>query len=564
MRKNVIAEESRAILALVPQRLISIRLFLWTFPISIIVVTFLIPEKINSGEELLKWFIIALLGHISMLPFVIYSRDKDGHNKQIPLLLMMGIVRGGVLGLLPPLLGVSDPLEIPWRITNSMVSIFYFFLVSAIVYEFQSAFRKELTRKIQEVSIKQAEIEISSGDVNSQLLISRISELQQKILATLSNTPTRENFEARAKDIDMLVRKHIRPLSKSQWKDGQLVWVNAGPVKVLRETLSVAPLHVWAVAILTLPFSIVGQYNRYGLLNTFVTQVTWLFEAWLVQVIARKLQPVRDGNYLKRNLTILFLVITIITPVMYWIHTIWPGNLFNTQSQVTAHLFSAITVTILLLVSSVIIALEADKAFVFETLGNAIKEKDFQDLISSGIRANTESKYGQYLHAEVQSQLLACKLLLLKAAESDFTLFSPEVTNQINNRLKQIQQPYERPAARIPSDRVKELSESWTGLAEITFDLSPEMSELHANSDVISQLIEESVVNSIRHGKAKQIHIKNIVFGDRIDFIISDNGILKAGQSQGGLGTILFNAFTESWSLNRVGDQTILKFSVRP
>ncbi len=550
-------------LALIPQTLISMRTFFWTLPIAIVLTTLFVPLEISSAEDLIRWFWISVFGHFSMLPFVIYSRDKTGHEVHIPLLLMMGTVRGGVIGLLAPLFGVTDPLEIAWRILNSVTFIFYCFLIASIVFDFQTTFRKELTKKIKEVILKGATIDAPLNDVNSQELLSRINVLRLKILDTLNGAPTQENLKARSKDIDQLVRKHIRPLSKSQWQDGELIWVNAGFMRVIQETLSIAPLHVWAVAVLSLPISVIGQYNRYGVLNTLITQLIWFLAAWILPQIARKIKPAKDGNYLNQNLIIILLVWFLVTPTVYWIHSIWPGNPYDVQNLLMAHLFSAFTVTILLLSSSLILSLRKDSAFVFDYLSSTIKEKDLQNLINSGVRANTESDYGQYLHAAVQSQLLACKLLLLKAAESNFTLFPPEITQQINHRLEQIQQPYEKPAARIPLERVNQLATSWAGLSEVTYSLPPEMSELRSTSDVISQLIEESVINSIRHGKATRIHIEGVSSEGLSTFVISDNGHFEKAQSSGGLGTILFDTFADTWSINRDGDQTILKFSVR-
>ena len=165
-------------------------------------------------------------------------------------------------------------------------------------------------------------------------------------------------------------------------------------------------------------------------------------------------------------------------------------------------------------------------------------------------------------HAEVQSQLLACKLLLLKAAESDFELFPPEVTKQIADRMEKIKQPYEKPVARVPAQRLSELQKSWSGLAAISFELAPELGQLHGYSDVASQLIEESVVNSIRHGKASEIKVQGNFIGSLLHVKISDNGEFTSGQSHEGLGTILFNTFTKDWSLKREGSQTLLSFTI--
>jgi signal transduction histidine kinase len=170
--------------------------------------------------------------------------------------------------------------------------------------------------------------------------------------------------------------------------------------------------------------------------------------------------------------------------------------------------------------------------------------------------------YAQYLHAEVQSQLLACKLLLLKAAETDFQLFPPEVTKQILDRMEKIKQPYQKPAARIPAKRLEELKASWAGLADITFDLEPELSELHSYSDVVSQLIEEAVVNSIRHGKASSISVASRVGDKEIEISIIDNGTGTIGNTGSGLGTILFETFSSRWKLEKVSDKTTLTFAV--
>ena len=181
MPKNFIARESRAALLLIPETIISLRTFFWTLPFSVVIATFLIPLEFNGVEELFFWFWIAVLGHFSMLPFVIYAKYKNGYINQVSLLLMMGIVRGGVIGLLAQLFGVIDPLEIPWRVANSMVLVFYWFIVASFLSEFQSSLRTELTKKIKEATLKNVRLDDSSYDVHNHLLIARINQLQKKL-----------------------------------------------------------------------------------------------------------------------------------------------------------------------------------------------------------------------------------------------------------------------------------------------------------------------------------------------------------------------------------------------
>jgi anti-sigma regulatory factor (Ser/Thr protein kinase) len=107
-----------------------------------------------------------------------------------------------------------------------------------------------------------------------------------------------------------------------------------------------------------------------------------------------------------------------------------------------------------------------------------------------------------------------------------------------------------------------EIAQSWQGLAEIEYELIPEFTEFHSQSEITSQLIEEAVVNAIRHGKASQISIKAKASGSSVSVFVRDNGVMQMAKTNSGLGTILLNTFTESWSLEREGDQSLLTFSV--
>ena len=183
-------------------------------------------------------------------------------------------------------------------------------------------------------------------------------------------------------------------------------------------------------------------------------------------------------------------------------------------------------------------------------------------MIDGGFAASTQSEYAQYLHAEVQSQLMACKLLLLKAAESDFTLMSPEVTQKVLARLELLNQPYEKKPDRIPTVRLQELKKTWQGLAVINFDLPPELSKVSRNGEIISQLIEELIVNAIRHGKAKNITASARVEGGQCLISVLDDGRLKSTKKSG-LGSTLFEVFAPDWKLSATSQGTLATLTAK-
>jgi anti-sigma regulatory factor (Ser/Thr protein kinase) len=99
-------------------------------------------------------------------------------------------------------------------------------------------------------------------------------------------------------------------------------------------------------------------------------------------------------------------------------------------------------------------------------------------------------------------------------------------------------------------------------MAKISYELPDELEDIKGYSQILSQLITEGVVNSIRHGGASEISISATFSEKELQVMIMDNGHLESGTSSRGLGSILFNTFTKSWNLSRKDNQTVLLFVI--
>ena len=281
----------------------------------------------------------------------------------------------------------------------------------------------------------------------------------------------------------------------------------------------------------------------------------------LDRVLLRKMNT--DQGFWRINLTFVAVLVTVIYPITFIVQNTATIDVNSSMSaMITGYLLSGFTALSLFIIGAMLFTIQNDQGFAFQFLSDIIKKGELETLLKQTQSGNTDSQFAQYVHAEVQSQLLACKLLLLKAAESEFELFPPDITAQIVERMEKIKQPYQRPAAKVTSKRLPEIAQSWQGLAEIEYELIPEFSEFHSQSEITSQLIEEAVVNAIRHGKASEISIKAISSVSSISVTVRDNGVMQMAKASSGLGTILLNTFTESWSLEREGDHSLLTFSV--
>jgi len=562
MKQQRISEEIRDVVRLLPTHLVYTRVFLWTYPFSLFLSVAVTPIKINGGKELLLWLLLGFVSHSAMYPFVYYGNTGKKLSEQIFLVVLMGIARGLVAGILAPLLGLHDPLPVPVRAGNSAIAVFYWMVAGAIIVQYGFAFRRKVKGRLTEI-LEKGIVDlphVAKASVNE--LVTIIGVLQEKIVNTVGSKPTRSDIQLASADIDALINDHIRPLSQARWRDGNLVSLKVGLLPVIRRTLTNQMIPTIPVIVLTFPFSFILQTTSIGFWSTLIAQTTWIS---LVILMDRAYLPriKIDQGYWNRNLVYFGGIIAVIYPITFVVQHATPFALSSSKSaMVEGYILSALTQIALFIIGAMLFGIKNDQDFAFEFLSDIIKKGELEDLLKQSQSDNVDSHFAQYVHAEVQSQLLACKLLLLKAAESDFELFPPEITAQIVERMEKIKQPYQHPVAKVTSKRLPELAQAWQGLADIEYELIPEFGEFHNQSEITSQLIEEAVVNAIRHGKASKISIKAVATGSSISIYVRDNGSLAKVDGSSGLGTVLLNTFAESWTLERDGDQSLLTFSV--
>jgi hypothetical protein len=510
----------------------------------------------------MKWLIIGFLAHTSMIPFVVYGKNHNSRLEQISLVVLMGAARGTTIGLLAPLFDLTDSMPVAVRITNTTFAVVYWFIAGSILVEYGVSFQRKVKLLLTEIIEKNFSGISKAAESSTHELTRIIVHLQARILDVIGGSPTKTELENASAEIDSLVQSHLRPLAQSQWRDGKLIWIRAGIFSTLRQTLSAQKIPVVAVILLTFPFAAVTQSSRMGLLSAALVLGIWIALVLIGEKFIYRSQ-FSPTNVFQSNLYFLALVIFFVYPTVFVMNYSLPFlDHSPTLTMVQGYVLSAITQSSLFIIGALVVSLSDDQEFAFQFLSDVIAKGELDNLIQQTRSGNTDAQFAQYVHAEVQAQLLACKLLLLKGAQSEFELFPPEITRQITERMERIKQPYVRPAAQITAQRLVEISKSWSGLAEISYELPPELSQLQSYSEVTSQLIEEAIVNSIRHGNATKIAVRASKSQDLIEVSVTDNGKLENIGNEAGLGSILFNTFAHNWSINSVGNNTVLTFTV--
>lgn len=166
------------------------------------------------------------------------------------------------------------------------------------------------------------------------------------------------------------------------------------------------------------------------------------------------------------------------------------------------------------------------------------------------------------MHGPVQSAL-ASAVLRLEAADRQGLAddaFIASAQTEIISSLDALK--LDTPQAAGPDSALAELAGTWVGVCEITWDVSPQVSERLGHdplgSATVSELATEAAWNAIRHANASRVHVRIEDDGPRAMQLTVTNDGPAAHDPQPGLGTRMLDDMTLNWNLSRAEDTTVL------
>ena len=161
-----------------PKQLLTSSVFWWFLPISVLLPIFFGQYNVDSLRDISTWLLIGIIAHFAMFPFVIYGRSGKTLIEQVILVFMMGIVRGILISILPPIFDMQDEQSFLARVTNSAVAVFYWNMIGSIILEHGSKFRSRVKEILNEILEKQLLGAPSAAKESSHELTRIIGTLQ--------------------------------------------------------------------------------------------------------------------------------------------------------------------------------------------------------------------------------------------------------------------------------------------------------------------------------------------------------------------------------------------------
>lgn len=195
-----------------------------------------------------------------------------------------------------------------------------------------------------------------------------------------------------------------------------------------------------------------------------------------------------------------------------------------------------------------------------------VADYEIEDKARAAYSTLVNRDYAQFLHSDVQNQLL---ISALAARQPNFS--SQDLKFEIA-RLRKLFEDLEteRPTPKKISvfEVLEHLEERWEGFIQLDAQVSSQVDSLeYDRSWALIEVLNESISNSIRHGMASRVSITVRFSPDSISVSVEDNG-LGVTSGKPGLGSRIIDEITGgNWSLSQVesgGARLTMKLPASP
>lgn len=187
-------------------------------------------------------------------------------------------------------------------------------------------------------------------------------------------------------------------------------------------------------------------------------------------------------------------------------------------------------------------------------LGKVLSQQSQSDLAWTQQRMLRDRQLAQFLHGHLQSKLVTTALRLEQEGREQPLEQDLEFIEQV---LEETLAQFRNQDLSDLSDVAVKLEQNWAGLIQLGFDLTDRKVPSHLLT-VISEVFNEGISNSVRHGFASTVAISLKEDGGKFVITLQDNGTGPRSGSRG-LGSHYFDSVSESWSLEPSGEGALLR-----
>ena len=539
------------------------RYFFWLIPVNVFTVLVLIaPPPLTFGEAI-SWTFLALISHALMaIPFEIFRRIDWIIGKlryEIGAMAIVGAVRGFAIldvGLLMDLPQLEPYLLRP---LNSAVVVPTWFLVIHFLIGSRLEFAEDyrvLYLKLVRGNIERINLGKASANVKEieQRLNAVLEPLRDKIELLHGNKISASRLAEESMIIQSFVEEKIRPLSHELWQRKEIQVPRLGFFALITFTLFRTKL---PIALMIFPytiFSLVGLASIIPLSDAFWYQSK---TAALLMLIAYIYRYFYERISEKAVLNTLAIILTLFLPL---VTSRLMDSLLDFESvPALGELIGLVWIFFLLLSFGASLAVSRYHEEIMSVLRNQLKDV----VIDSQAKESEEvsARFAKYLHGEVQSELLSASMMLSQAAKEKNSRIGRRGIEKTAEILRRDHSQYVVGSELVPEVRMQKIIDAWAGIAKIEIELVGTGVIQEDSLASLSDVVEELVSNSVRHGGASEISVKVSRKAGSLSVIFKDNGN-KRGKGKPGLGSSLLKSLITEVKRVETQDGSVTTFQL--
>jgi hypothetical protein len=220
-------------------------------------------------------------------------------------------------------------------------------------------------------------------------------------------------------------------------------------------------------------------------------------------------------------------------------------DLLGLSHSYSAAFLIAPTLPALLVAASFIELALSDRETLLEILTREIRAKD-SEYLERVSRGNAAS----YIHNSLQSELTSLVIQLDSIAANPDPIQSKLIMEKVESFISRSRSEDFKNFLETPELRLLRVIDSWKGIAEIEISLDKLIFEDQVRAALMVQLIEESLANAVRSGRANKVAVGAEFSADSLRITVRDNGMAPMKNIRDGLGSKWIDSVSISfWTL---------------
>jgi signal transduction histidine kinase len=443
---------------------------------------------------------VALFLLASLLRLKIGKIARLSGSLLFALLIFIGSTRGWLIFELVNVFDNTSTVSLSTRVVNSTITIciwgFIFSLIEARLQSFRDAYRRDFAKRAIKIASENrvSTIEIANAIDQMETIKAFQANLRQ-IASTADNTRLNHSqLIAAAQKIRREIEGSLRPLSHRIWFDSSAAQPKFHVAELQREALRNLDIRWFPTSLLITVATFFGSLSIYEPIAVAIRVGFYGLTLAALLYLLEHFRHLLRRSALRGGFALLAIgLLSSLVGELAVAFLLYRAPLSTDWVVVIAG--PAATIGILWVEAS-FAQMRKDWGRVESALNQESSEVSM-DVI--------KTRFAGYLHNSLQSQLAGIALALETTAPSD-----EEKISKILDRLRHISNQSIgvefASHTTSPLDRLGNLVSAWSGIIDVKLDIDKSLYE-NIKLEIVVELIEEAISNSVRHSKAQVIEI---------------------------------------------------------